>query len=92
MAMELPDGRGTETPMGRFSQAGENLSPRQVRRYRDLLGVLLIEGVGLSPTDAARVLSQGASRDHLTKRLKKVPDPVKSRFQKGALRELLHGR
>lgn len=51
-----PDGRAVEIETLPGKPRGKRLTNAQVRRIRDLLAVLLLKGVRLTPTDARRVL------------------------------------
>lgn len=80
MAFVRGDGESVEMPSGTRPR-GENLTAAEVRRHRDILGSLLIDGAGLSVPDAVRVLNAGASEQWLRKRLRAMPRALRRRVR-----------
>jgi hypothetical protein len=76
---EHGDERPVELPMGQpRARGGRTLSDADVRRYRDMLAKLLIDGAGCTMRDAHAVLaSKTITPLYLSARAKRCPVPVR---------------
>jgi hypothetical protein len=76
---EHGDETPVELPMGQpRARGGRTLSDADVRRYRDMLAKLLIEGAGVTMRDAHAVLAaRPVTPLYLSARAKRCPVPVK---------------